>query len=211
MICLAEGLIESQIDHLKRVQTKLTLFSLQSDRCVSKVREIYWRISMFLFSRFKDEILIDECVQVLSVLNNLAYDCVDVKVNPLVFWIVQRNDRCSSQDILSSSGLVPFLHQLWCWAIVDVQLLNVILLLLTTLTAKHRKGRWQLVALLVLMRIDTFRLRECVQYSPPLRQCIRRPNTRSTTSLVESTLLCSSSDQQSFVGISRGNEQSSVE
>ena len=41
---------------------------------------------------------------------------------------------------MSSSGLVPFLHQLWCWAIVDVQLLNVILLLLITLTAKHRKG-----------------------------------------------------------------------
>jgi len=36
--------------------------------------------------------------------------------------------------------LIPFLHQLWCWAIVDVQLLNVILLLLITLTAKHRRG-----------------------------------------------------------------------
>jgi len=34
----AEGFIESQIDHLKRIQTKLTLFSLQSDKCVSKVR-----------------------------------------------------------------------------------------------------------------------------------------------------------------------------
>ena len=44
------------------------------------------------------------------------------------------------QDILASSGLITFLHQLWCWAIVDVQLLNVILLLLITLTAKHRKG-----------------------------------------------------------------------
>lgn len=34
---IIEGFIESQIDHLKRVQTKLTLFSLQSDKCVSKV------------------------------------------------------------------------------------------------------------------------------------------------------------------------------
>ncbi len=34
---IVEGFIESQIDHLKRVQTKLTLFSLQSDKCVSKV------------------------------------------------------------------------------------------------------------------------------------------------------------------------------
>jgi len=33
-----EGFIESQIDHVKRIQTKLTLFSLQSDKCVSKVR-----------------------------------------------------------------------------------------------------------------------------------------------------------------------------
>ncbi|CAF1037172.1 unnamed protein product [Adineta steineri] len=102
---IEKGFIESQIDHLKRIQTKLTLFSLQSDKCVSK-----------------DETLIDECVQVLSILNNLAYDC------------------SSAKDILAANGLVPFLHQLWCWAIVDVQLLNVILLLLTTLTAKHRKG-----------------------------------------------------------------------
>ena len=36
-IIVSEGFIESQIDHLKRVQTKLTLFSLQSDKCVSKV------------------------------------------------------------------------------------------------------------------------------------------------------------------------------
>jgi len=34
---IVEGFIESQIDHLKRIQTKLTLFSLQSDKCVSKV------------------------------------------------------------------------------------------------------------------------------------------------------------------------------
>ncbi|CAF1410192.1 unnamed protein product [Rotaria magnacalcarata] len=99
------GFIESQIDHLKRIQTKLTLFSLQSDKCVSK-----------------DDVLIDECVQVLSILNNLSFDC------------------SSAKDILSSSGLIPFLHQLWCWAIVDIQLLNVLLLLLTTLTAKHRKS-----------------------------------------------------------------------
>ncbi|CAF3018794.1 unnamed protein product [Rotaria sp. Silwood2] len=102
---IEKGFIESQIDHLKRIQTKLTLFSLQSDKCVSK-----------------DDALIDECVQVLSILNNLSFDC------------------SSAKDILSSSGLIPFLHQLWCWAIVDVQLLNVLLLLLTTLTAKHRKG-----------------------------------------------------------------------
>ncbi|CAF4086437.1 unnamed protein product [Rotaria sordida] len=102
---IEKGFIESQIDHLKRIQTKLTLFSLQSDKCVSK-----------------DDILIDECIQVLSILNNLSFDC------------------SSAKDILSSSGLIPFLHQLWCWAIVDVQLLNVLLLLLTTLTAKHRKG-----------------------------------------------------------------------
>ncbi|CAF1083476.1 unnamed protein product [Rotaria sp. Silwood1] len=102
---IEKGFIESQIDHLKRIQTKLTLFSLQSDKCVSK-----------------DDMLIDECVQVLSILNNLSFDC------------------SSAKDILSSSGLIPFLHQLWCWAIVDVQLLNVLLLLLTTLTAKHRKG-----------------------------------------------------------------------
>ena len=38
---LVEGFVESQIDHLKRVQTKLTLFSLQSDKCVSKVRRLY--------------------------------------------------------------------------------------------------------------------------------------------------------------------------
>jgi hypothetical protein len=44
------------------------------------------------------------------------------------------------KDIIATSGLVSFLHQLWCWAIVDVQLLNVILLLLITLTAKHRRG-----------------------------------------------------------------------
>ncbi|UJR37939.1 hypothetical protein I4U23_030624 [Adineta vaga] len=102
---IEKGFIESQIDHLKRIQTKLTLFSLQSDKCVSK-----------------DEVLLDECVQVLSILNNLAFEC------------------SAAKDIISSSGLIPFLHQLWCWAIVDVQLLNVILLLLTTLTAKHRKG-----------------------------------------------------------------------
>ncbi len=61
---VVEGFIESQIDHLKRIQTKLTLFSLQSDKCVSK-----------------DEVLIDECVQVLSILNNLAFDCTHAKVN----------------------------------------------------------------------------------------------------------------------------------
>jgi len=66
--------------------------------------------------------LLDECVQVLSILNNLAFNCADAK------------------DILASSGLIAFLHQLWCWAVVDSQLLNVILLLLTTLSAKHRKG-----------------------------------------------------------------------
>jgi hypothetical protein len=38
-LLFVEGFIESQIDHLKRIQTKLTLFSLQSDKCVSKVRE----------------------------------------------------------------------------------------------------------------------------------------------------------------------------
>ncbi|CAF1556450.1 unnamed protein product, partial [Adineta ricciae] len=102
---IQKGFIESQIDHLKRIQTKLTLFSLQSDKCVSK-----------------DEVLLDECVQVLSILNNLAFECSVAK------------------DILASSGLIPFLHQLWCWAVVDIQLLSVILLLLTTLTAKHRKG-----------------------------------------------------------------------
>lgn len=37
LFCILEGFIESQIDHLKRIQTKLTLFSLQSDKCVSKV------------------------------------------------------------------------------------------------------------------------------------------------------------------------------
>ncbi|CAF1357019.1 unnamed protein product [Adineta steineri] len=44
-------------------------------------------------------------------------------------------------DILAANGLISFIHELWCWAVVDVQLLNVILLLLlTTLTAKHRQG-----------------------------------------------------------------------
>ncbi|CAF0945383.1 unnamed protein product [Adineta steineri] len=76
---IEKGFIESQIDHLKRIQTKLTLFSLQSDKCVSK-----------------DDTLIDECVQVSSILNNLAYDC------------------SSAKDILAANGLVPFLHQLWC-------------------------------------------------------------------------------------------------
>lgn len=38
-----EGFIESQLDHLKRIQTKLTLFSLQSDKCVSKVSVIFLR------------------------------------------------------------------------------------------------------------------------------------------------------------------------
>jgi hypothetical protein len=54
MINIVEGFIESQIDHLKRIQTKLTLFSLQSDKCVSKVNEtinyrkiIFMKIDLF--------------------------------------------------------------------------------------------------------------------------------------------------------------------
>ena len=39
LINLVDGVIEFQIDHLKCIQTKLTLFSLQSNKCVSKVSE----------------------------------------------------------------------------------------------------------------------------------------------------------------------------
>ncbi|CAM4767653.1 unnamed protein product [Rotaria magnacalcarata] len=60
----------------------------------------------------KDDVVIDKCLQVLSTtLNNLSLN----------------------------SSLI-FFHQLWCWAMVDIQLLNVLLiLLLTAQTAKHRK------------------------------------------------------------------------
>jgi bacterioferritin (cytochrome b1) len=45
-----DGFIESQMDHLKRVQTKLTLFSLRSDKCVSKVIDIDCIRLGFIFS-----------------------------------------------------------------------------------------------------------------------------------------------------------------
>lgn len=88
-----EGFIESQIDHLKRIQTKLTLFSLQSDKCVSKVSKIilfFVNASSLTFSFYlqcQDEVLIDECVQVLSILNNLSYDCSSAKVSAIFSFV----------------------------------------------------------------------------------------------------------------------------
>ncbi|CAM4808249.1 unnamed protein product [Rotaria magnacalcarata] len=44
------------------------------------------------------------------------------------------------QSIIELLLLKIFFHQLWCWAMVDIQLLNVLLiLLLTAQTTKHRK------------------------------------------------------------------------
>ncbi|CAF1618555.1 unnamed protein product, partial [Didymodactylos carnosus] len=43
-------------------------------------------------------------------------------------------------EVLATSGLISYIHQIWCWAVVDVQLLNAILLVLATITAKNRKG-----------------------------------------------------------------------
>ncbi|CAM4881717.1 unnamed protein product [Rotaria socialis] len=57
-----DGFIESQIDYLKCIQAKLTLFSIQSDKYMSK-----------------NDLLIDECVQVLSILNSLSFDCHSAK------------------------------------------------------------------------------------------------------------------------------------
>ncbi|CAF4149485.1 unnamed protein product, partial [Rotaria magnacalcarata] len=62
------GLTQSQIDYLK---------CIQSDKCMSK-----------------NDVLIDECIQALSILNSLSFDCP------------------SAKDILSSSSLIAFLHQL---------------------------------------------------------------------------------------------------
>ncbi|CAF5221901.1 unnamed protein product, partial [Rotaria magnacalcarata] len=47
----------------------------------------------------------------------------------------------SKQSIIELLLLLKiFFHQLWCWAMVDIQLLNVLLiLLLTAQTTKHRK------------------------------------------------------------------------
>ncbi|CAM4808252.1 unnamed protein product [Rotaria magnacalcarata] len=63
------------------------------------------------------------------------------------------------QSIIELLLLKIFFHQLWCWAMVDIQLLNVLLiLLLTAQTTKHRKD--SLCECVVQLNLNSFQ-RSC--------------------------------------------------